>query len=188
VDNDLITATGEMLDLFAARGAERIALFAASPLISYNHDAVFSYRAWAKRNGRPEILYRIGDALREAEGFFLGRTVLAEPDRPDAIHCTTDRHAAGVLLAAHAAGLKVPENLMLSAGTDSVAAQSGTPSLTALDLNPELMGQRACEMLISIIETRQMLPGELIPYKLVERDSVPTMAAARANRLFKGEG
>jgi DNA-binding LacI/PurR family transcriptional regulator len=45
VDNDLITATADMLDLFAARGAERIALFAASPQISYNHDAIFSYRA-----------------------------------------------------------------------------------------------------------------------------------------------
>jgi DNA-binding LacI/PurR family transcriptional regulator len=91
------------------------------------------------------------------------------------------------LIAAHAASLKVPENLMLSAGTDSVGAQSGTPSMTALDLNPELMGQRACEMLISIIEKRQMLPGEIIPYKLIERDSVPTLAAAHANKLLTGE-
>ncbi|MDN2565762.1 LacI family transcriptional regulator [Aquibium sp. A9E412] len=182
VDNDLTAATSEMLDLFASRGAERIALVASSPQISYNHDAISSYRAWAERNNRPEILYRIGNAMHESEGFFLARSILNSPDRPDAIHCTTDRHATGLLIGAHAAGIKVPDSLMVSAGTDSIAAQSSSPSLTALDLNPELMGHRACEMLIALIETRQTMPGEVIPHRLIQRDSILTMAAAQARR------
>lgn len=179
VDNNLPQATGEMLDLFASRGAQRIALFASSPLVSYNHDSIESYRAWVRRHNRPEIIHRVGDALRESEGFFLARTVLAFGDRPDAIHCSTDRHAAGVLLAAHASEIRVPEDLMVSAGTDSIAAASTTPGLTALDLNPELMGQRACEMLISIMDTHSQKPGELIPHALIERGSVPALATAK---------
>lgn len=178
VDNDLGTATMKMLDLFAVRGAERIALMASSPQVSYNHDAIYAYRDWARRNNRPEFLYRVGDALRESESFFLARTILAAADRPDAIHCTTDRHAAGVLLAAHAAGIRVPEDLMIAAGTDSIAAETTTPSLTALDLHPEKMGLRACEMLISIIETGGTRPGEIVPHRLVERGSMPTAAAS----------
>jgi DNA-binding LacI/PurR family transcriptional regulator len=183
VDNDLKNATAEMLDLFAARGANRIALFASSPVVSYNHDAIESYRSWARRNNRPLIIHRVGDALRESEGFFLARQILNAPDRPDAIHCTTDRHAAGVLLAAHAAGINVPEGLMVSAGTDSIAAESTAPSLTAFDLAPKLMGQKACETLISIIETNTPQPGVIIPYRLIQRGSILTAAAAQASDL-----
>lgn len=182
IDNDLTRATTEILDLFAARGARKVALLASSPQVSYNHDAIVAYRGWVARNERPEIIHRIGDALRESESFFLARSLLAADDRPDAIHCTTDRHAAGVLLAAQAGGMRVPDDLMVSAGTDSIAAQSTQPALTALELHPELMGQRVCEMLISIIETGVDRPGELIPYRLIERDSVPTMAAALARQ------
>lgn len=179
VDNDLTKATAEMLDLFANRGAQRIALFASTPLVSYNHDAIESYRAWVRQHNRPEIIHRVGDALRESEGFFLARSVLASADRPDAIHCSTDRHATGVLLAAHASEIRVPEDLMVSAGTDSIAAASTTPGLTALDLNPELMGQRACEMLISIMDAPNQKAGEHIPHTLIERGSLPALGTVK---------
>lgn len=180
VDNDLASATNEMLDLFASRGASRIALFTSTPLASFNHDAIESYRSWIRRRGQREIVHQVGNALLESEGFFVARKILSNADRPDAIHCTTDRHAAGVLLAAHAAGVKVPEDLMVSAGTDSIAAGSITPSLTALDLNPKIIGRRACEMLISNIEKNDRSPGEVVPYRLIQRHSIPTLAVAKA--------
>ena len=54
-----------------------------------------------------------GDSLLHAAGELAGRTLLDRPDRPTAIFAVNDNNAIGVMAAAHALGLRIPDDLSL---------------------------------------------------------------------------
>jgi DNA-binding LacI/PurR family transcriptional regulator len=171
VDNDLREATRRMLDHLSEQGARRVGLVASSPMFSYSQDALAAYREWAAEHGVPALISEVEGALSESGGFIAVQALLDQPQPPDAIHCVTDRYAIGVLLAAESRGLRVPEDLLISAGTDSDAARTNVPSITALDLNPETIGRNASELLISLIEGKRIREQRIVPFDLVVRDS-----------------
>jgi DNA-binding LacI/PurR family transcriptional regulator len=171
VDNDLQAATRQILDHLVAQGARRVGIVASSPLFSYSQDALIAYREWAEERGQPSMISEVEGALSETGGYIAAQALLDRADPPDAIHCVTDRYAIGALLAADSRGLVVPDDLLISAGTDSDAARTNSPSLTALDLNPEMIGRQASEMLIALIEGKQLREQRIVPFELIVRDS-----------------
>ena len=54
-----------------------------------------------------------GDSFSMQAGEIAGRTLLDRPDRPTAIFAVNDNNAIGVMAAAHALGLRVPDDLSL---------------------------------------------------------------------------
>lgn len=171
VDNDLGQATHRMLDHLHARGARRIGLIASSPLFSYSQDAVQAYRDWAGERGMPVQLAEVQGMLSESGGFLAAQSLLGRADAPDALHCVTDRYAIGALLAAQSRGLDVPRDMLISAGTDSDAARTSTPPITALDLHPEEIGRAASALLIARIEGRLAPERRIVPFALAARAS-----------------
>ena len=168
VDNDLGQATESMLDHLEARGAEHVALITSPPVHSWGIDIVDGYRAWASRRSMPERIVVAGGTPTESAGYAAATELLTGGDRPDAIHCVIDRYALGTLLVAQMLGLRVPADLLVSAGTDSEPIRTATPTVTALELHPEIARRCAAEILISQLEegtTRQQLvvPADLIP-------------------------
>ncbi len=60
----------------------------------------------------------------------------------------------------------------MAACTDSVAAQTARPPLTALGLNPEAIGREATGMLIDLVEGSPVSTRHrLVPTRLIERES-----------------
>lgn len=105
-------------------------------------------------------------------GVEAGRTLLALHPRPTAICAANDAAAAGVLAAAHAAGIRVPEQLSVAGYDDFPAAQQTLPPLTTVRLPLDEMNRAASEMLIDLINGKQ--PQELdvrVPVSLVIRQS-----------------
>lgn len=171
VDNDLGQATREMLDHLFAQGARRIGIVASSPMFSYSQDALVAYRDWVAGHDMKVLISEVEGALSESGGYIAAQALLDRAEPPDAIHCVTDRYAIGVKLAAESRGLKVPENLLISAGTDSDAARTSTPSITALDLNAQAIGRNASELLIALIEGERISEQRIVPFELLVRES-----------------
>jgi LacI family transcriptional regulator len=98
-----------------------------------------------------------GEYTREA-GRAAAEILLGRPDRPDAIVCANDLIAIGVLDAARALGLRVPEDLAVTGYDDIDAASLVYPALTTV-VNPARQVGRACgEALL-----RQLTGGEPEP-------------------------
>jgi LacI family transcriptional regulator len=101
-----------------------------------------------------------------------GRALLALDPRPTAICAANDLAAAGVLAAAHAAGIRVPEELSVAGYDDFAVAQQTLPPLTTIPLPVDEMSRIASEMLIDQINGKP--PKELhvrVPVSLVIRGS-----------------
>jgi LacI family transcriptional regulator len=103
-------ATRHLLDL----GHRRIGLVRGPSYASTARNREAGYRDALTEAGVPvdETLLD-GDSFTMQSGEIAGRKLLDRPDRPTAIFAVNDNNAIGVMAAAHALGLRVPDDLSL---------------------------------------------------------------------------
>jgi DNA-binding LacI/PurR family transcriptional regulator len=172
VDNDHLAGTRAMIQHLIDTGASRIALLTAPPLQSYSMDALEAFESACTELDMEGMVETVTDSVSES-GAYAAATRLFDANRPpDAIYATLDRLALGALLAAEAKGVRVPEDLRIAGCTDSQAARSSRPSLTALSLNPEQIGNEAVELLVALIEEREPVERQrIVPFAVIPRAS-----------------
>jgi LacI family transcriptional regulator len=103
-------ATRHLLDL----GHRRIGLICGPPYASSARDREAGYRdALTEADIPVDETLLAGDSFSMQAGETAGRTLLVRPDRPTAIFAVNDNTAIGVMAAAHALGLHVPDDLSL---------------------------------------------------------------------------
>jgi LacI family transcriptional regulator len=91
---------------------------------------------------------------------------------PDAIVCSNDQMAIGVLRTLTARGIRVPDDIALVGFDDIYPATLCDPPLTTVRQPIRGIGERACEQLIERIATPTRRPSvELLPTELVIRSS-----------------
>lgn len=96
--------------------------------------------------GSPELM-RFGEP-KDATGTYAGGELLDLPERPTAIVCFNDKVAAGVLQAAAARGLRVPQDLSVTGFDDIDISRATTPQLTTVRQPLREMGRLAVTMLL----------------------------------------
>lgn len=172
IDNDHRAGTTTVLDHLRERGARRIALLASSADISYSLDVETSYREWCRRHSVAPLVRSTGREVGLAAGQAAAVDLLRLAEPPDAIFATYDRLVLGVLMAAEANGLDVPEELLLATvATESQAPERANPPLTTLDLNPRRIGQEAIAVLVDLLDDRSDDQRVIVPYRLMVRRS-----------------
>jgi LacI family transcriptional regulator len=108
-----------------------------------------------------------GNYLQQ-RGFEAGQQLLSRPDRPTAIFASNDASAFGVIDAAHAHGLRLPDDLSILGFDDIPEAASIHPALTTVRQPLEQMGRIGTQILIRALDdpdmpiARVVLPTELI--------------------------
>ncbi|MHB8400010.1 MAG: LacI family DNA-binding transcriptional regulator [Candidatus Limnocylindrales bacterium] len=90
---------------------------------------------------------------------------------PDAIICYDDKLALGLIDAFRTAGVRVPQDVAVAGFDDIPFAALSNPRLTTVAQPAEEMGRKAVEMLLSAIRDKAMPPSELLPVKLIVRES-----------------
>lgn len=171
VDNDLAEATRQILEHLTKQGAKRIALIVSSPLYSYSDDAISAYQEWTRAHKAPDLIAHVDGTLSESGGYAAALRLFEQEPTLDAIHCVTDRYAVGALLAAQSRQRHVPDDLLITAGTEGEAARTSSPPITALNLHPEEIGKNAAELLIGLVEKRNGIACQVVPFKLLLRKS-----------------
>jgi LacI family transcriptional regulator len=166
------TATLALIDHLVGFGHRRIAIVRGDP----THAS-----ATARLEGYCQALAAHGLTYDEeideqgaytfASGYEAGRRLLAQPDRPTAIFACNDDMAAGVLNAAHEAGVKVPDQLSIAGFDDSNIASVVWPRLTTIHQPTYDMARAATDALLAVIEEREAPPHAVLPYRLVVRGS-----------------
>jgi DNA-binding LacI/PurR family transcriptional regulator len=181
VDNDHVAGTRAMIEHLAAEGATRIALLTAPAFQSYTIDALEAFEATSAELGLEPIIETVTDAVSESGAYAAASRLLESSRPPDAIYATLDRLALGALLAAEAKGIRVPEALRVAGCTDSHAARSSRPSLTALSVNPEWIGREAVDLLITLVENETPVNRHrVVPFAVIPRASTQVLAPSDA--------
>ena len=166
---------GAMLgtDHLISRGRRRVALLNGP----YRYEATLSrlagYHQALEDAQLPfdPALVRVAE-WNESSGYALARELLALPEPPDALLCSSDHLAVGALGAIKEAGLSVPGDIALVGFDNRYFAAHQRPPLTTVALPLREMGKLAGDLLIEAIKRRALEPTtHKVPCYLVQRDS-----------------
>jgi len=179
-------AARAVIDHLAALGHRRIGIVRGDPTHASAAARLGGYRAGFAAHGlaADPALEAIG-AYTFASGYEAGKTLLALADRPTAIFACNDDMAAGVLNAAHEAGIAVPDELSVVGFDDSAIACVVWPRLTTIHQPIRDMAREATGALLALIEAGadDDAPSPLhlmLPYELVVRGSTARVADPRS--------
>ena len=101
----------------------------------------------------------------------LGRILQQAPDT-DAVFCSSDLLAMGVLTEAKARGIAVPQQLSIVGFGDVPYVADMVPALTTVHINGGEIGRQAAEFLIARAEGRAVAqPIVDVGFSIIERDS-----------------
>ena len=106
----------------------------------------------------------------------LGRRALSELLQQDpelqAIHCSSDQLAHGVLVEARARGLRVPEDLAVCGFGDADFAAHTLPSLTTVHVDGAAIGRIAAELIVERCRGQVVArPVVDVGFRIIERES-----------------
>jgi len=124
-----LTATQHLLVL----GHRRIGYVGGPASAACNHARLHGYRAAMEADGAPVLPGYVTTGLFDYEnGVAMGAAMLELPEPPTAIFAGSDEVALGVVEAARARGLRVPQNLSLVGFDDTQLARMASPPLTTV--------------------------------------------------------
>jgi diguanylate cyclase (GGDEF)-like protein len=172
-------------------GHERIAFvgWMAQEDIRQRHEA---YRETLAAHGipyDPELLFLADDNVTTGGEAAAERMVRAGMPAT-ACFCANDYNAVGMIRGLTAAGCSLPHDLAVVSFDDVTAAQHVQPNLTTIDSAFDEVGQEAGELLLAMLEGREVRPGKRYARegrsRLVRREScgcAPQETAGEPQRL-----
>lgn len=96
-------------------------------------------------------------------------------DKPDAIICSSDAVAIGVIMAMHQIGIRVPEQVKVIGSGDTPQATSIYPTLTSLKPPYHMLASEALRLIANHDTSQHWLPAHIaFPAVLKQRDSTST--------------
>lgn len=163
-------AVTELLEHLAGLGHRRIAIVRGDPTHSSSAVRVEAFARTRERLGlaADPALDVAGDWTFES-GLEAGRRLLALPQPPTAVFASNDDMAAGVLSAAHEAGVAVPGALSIVGFDDSTIARVVWPRLTTIHQPTADMAHAAVDALLALLGGRASPAHIVLPHRLVER-------------------
>ncbi len=107
-----------------------------------------------------------------ASGVVQGQALLRRDPRPTAIFAMSEIMASGMLQAAQALDLRVPEDLSIVTTENSPLVEYVRPRLSAVHVPMYGVGARATDILIALIDDPVQVPRQLVlPTTFVDRES-----------------
>jgi LacI family transcriptional regulator len=147
-------AAFELVVYTIRRGYKDIAHLAGSLTIDIGRERHAGYLEAISKYGIPIkedwIIFGGFDKISGYNGF---RKLLKQDRLPEVIFASNDRIAQGAYIAIKEAGLKIPDDIGVIALGHREFAEILSPTLTIIDSSPEVLGQRAMEVLVDEMTT-----------------------------------
>ncbi len=132
------------------------------------------YRRALARHGLPApARYVVRAQHNDAAGYEGMRRLLGLKPPPDGVFCYNDPVAAGAVRAVLEAGLRVPEDVAVVGSGNVHYSDLLRVPLTTIDQSSGLIGQKAAELLLELMEGRRRAKPQriIIPPRLIVRQS-----------------
>lgn len=183
IDIDQRGGAREMTEYLIGLGHQTIGFIGGRPDVSTAEQREAGFRDAMADAGLPVGPIIDGD-YTYAGGFAAATRMIAD-DAPTAIFAANDQMALGVLNAASALRLRVPDDLTVVGFGDTATAEHATPALTALSMPRHELGVAAVQAVLAALadtaSNTRILPRRL-PFRIVIRDSSAPPAARGRGR------
>lgn len=170
-------ASREIVDYLVALGHRRIGVLAGLPDNPHANDRLRGYRQSLEDAGisfDPNLLVN-GD-FTMSSGFMAASRLAQMKDRPTAIFSMSDEMAIGCVRGLKSVGIRVPEEMSITGFDDIEFARYSDPPLTTIAQPAEQLGRAGFNMLLELIEGRELQQTEtILPHELVVRKSTPPL-------------
>jgi len=174
---DNYRAAGDAVRHLIARGRRRIALVNSDDQYLYARQRRDGYRDALRDAGldardawRVNVHCLDYDAGAKAAAALMGAH--AADDAPDAIFAVSDTLAVGVINGLRGAGRRVPDDVAVVGFDDLALSAQIDPPLTTIAQPMRDLGETAARLLLQrLADPRADVPGELLPHRLVVRQS-----------------
>ncbi len=175
VDNDNVDAGRAATQYLLDRGHRRIALLGYDKQFMVTVDRRKGFQQALEEAGIP---FRREDVvpsryLHNTTDENQLRSLFEGDDRPTAVVCMDDAQAITLCHMLSQMGLSVPGDVSMISFNDTPAGRLNNPPLTSINVDPYQLGQRAMELMLTLVKQPDTPPTTLIvPFTIMERDSV----------------
>jgi LacI family gluconate utilization system Gnt-I transcriptional repressor len=129
----------------------------------------------AQQNLPPVFITNVGASRSLKSGREAMSRILTEAPDTQAIFCSSDLLALGVMTEARARGLTVPDDIAVVGFGDVPFVADMVPALTTVRINGGQIGQLAAQFLIDRADGRAVEPRIVdVGFSIIERDSTRT--------------
>ncbi|MEP7246581.1 MAG: LacI family DNA-binding transcriptional regulator [Gammaproteobacteria bacterium] len=171
-DMDDEGAAREMTEYLIGLGHRRIAFIIGHPDHGASDRRLRGYKAALRAHRMPyQAEYVKQGQFVFDSGVESGRQLLMLPQRPTAIFASNDDMAAGVVMAAHEMGIKVPAQLSVTGFDDTYIARTIWPRLTTVHQPSYDLAYAATGLLLQMLKTRKAPPPVRLAHELIQRES-----------------
>ena len=181
VESDYRDGTQSVLDHLAERGAERPALIGWPERDWFTSESMSTYGHWCSDRGL-EPLVELVPTERDAAGQepkrLAAKRFLARDPRPRAAYCLCEGIAFELVAEAAEQGIDIPGELLVATIGDHGLAKVVDPQLTTLESEPQMLGFRAVEMVMGILEHPKRTEANVI----VETTLIPRRSSQPAGQ------
>jgi DNA-binding LacI/PurR family transcriptional regulator len=171
VSLDADHGVGLVLRHLQEQHARDVTMLAPDADWAYCTNLVDAYQRLAPSYGLRARVLPVAMTNLEGSAHQVASLVLESSSTPDAIIALAERFAAGVARAAQENDIRIPDDLLLVSGPDSYHAREARPPVTALDMQPELSGEQAVDMLVARLDNAAVVRPRIISYRLTFRES-----------------
>ena len=168
----------KLLDYLHDQGARRIAFIGADSSWSWAMESVSAYREWVAERHLAAIIQLAPLDQTHNDLYRTTMDILSNGDRPDAIVAIAEQYREGVLRACRDARVGIPGDILVALGIDSPGCEWTDPSITAIDLQPEIQAKMAVSMLLRMIDGEEVEGPSLSEAVLRIRSSTLRLATA----------
>lgn len=161
----------DMVRHLVEQGKERIFHYGG-----FQHVSVWKNRYLGYRDALADSGITVGEdwltegTMYRKDGVDYARKVLEMDERPDAVFCSSDYVALGMLMELERLGVRVPEDIAVAGFANEYFGELIEPSLTSVDQHSKEMGRISCNKLMELLAGRQAEDVVLAP-ELKIRDS-----------------
>ena len=160
--------------LMLGKGAKRPAFIGANPDDNAaGRDRRIGFeKALAEYGIKMEKMFMEVAQFNMDSGYEKAKKIFSHNEKPDCIFCATDNIAAGAMLYCRENGIRIPEDVMVSAVGDSRMGRVLFTPLSSVHLHYKTAGAEGARMLLSEMkEPREVHRIIQLEYDIIERES-----------------
>ena len=173
VDSDITAGYYAAVNYLISKGHKKIILMNGPAEYVQSENREIGYRQAFLDNG---LAYDesciVHVRMVEENGYRAFMQLLQEKTDATAVVTFNDTIAVGVLRALRDQKVNVPHKMAVVSAGNTMITRIHNPTITSIDMNAYIIGSKAAELLVDVIEKRRMQPShEIIQTHLEERES-----------------
>ncbi|MGP3779114.1 LacI family DNA-binding transcriptional regulator [Halanaerobium saccharolyticum] len=174
VNNDNITASEKVVDYLIKNGHRKIAMIIGDDNYIMNNDRLEGYKRSFEKNGlkiNNDLILR-SDNTDHQNIYMLSQQMIKEHPEITAFYGMSDTMAYTIMQAMNDMNVKIPEDISIVGFNNNPMSKIVSPPLTTVDINIYLLGNKATELLIGVINGQvDKYQHTIVPTNIIERDS-----------------